>query len=156
MPSRAIVVALLACVACVTPTRSKLAPWPAESAESLASRALRACRDRRGNEGTPPHLFTTDGCSVCPDDGWVDCCIEHDFAYWCGGSADDRARADRELESCVAKGSPAMASLMWLGVRVGGAPWIPAPWRWGYGWDYPAGYAQPADPLAPDALAVIK
>jgi len=151
MPSRAIVVALLACVACVTPTRSELAPWPAESAESMRSRALLACRDRRGQEETPPHPFTTDGCSLCPDDGWVDCCVEHDIAYWCGGSADDRAQADRVLESCVAKGSPAMAPLMWLGARVGGAPWIPVPWRWGYGWDFPSGYAPTADSLADDA-----
>jgi len=36
-----------------------------------------------------------------PDDGWVACCVEHDIAYWCGGSADDRWRADNELLLCI-------------------------------------------------------
>lgn len=93
---------------------------------------------------TPPHPFTTDGCSAWPDDGWVDCCVVHDVAYWCGGSAEDRARADELLESCVASVAPRMAPVMWLGVRMGGVPWMPTPWRWGYGWDYPSGYAPPA------------
>lgn len=30
--------------------------------------------------------------------------------------------------------------MMHAGVRIGGAPWQPAPWRWGYGWDYYRAY----------------
>lgn len=36
--------------------------------------------------------FTSDGCSVFPDgtlkekDLWLSCCIEHDRAYWLGGT----------------------------------------------------------------------
>lgn len=28
-----------------------------------------------------------------------------------------------------------MGSIMYLGIRIGGSPWLPTPWRWGYGWD---------------------
>ena len=102
------------------------------------------CRARRGDAATPPHPFTTDGCSLWPDGPWVECCVLHDRAYWCGGSAEERERADRTLEACVeSAGSSATAGAMWLGVRIGGVPWWPAPWRWGYGWDYPAGYVDP-------------
>ena len=30
--------------------------------------------------------------------------------------------------------------MMQAGVRIGGAPWQPVPWRWGYGWDYYRAY----------------
>lgn len=34
-----------------------------------------------------------------------------------------------------------MASVFYSGVRMGGTPWLPTPWRWGYGWDdWPRGY----------------
>jgi hypothetical protein len=128
---------------CVTPTRSTLGgDTPADARAALLSPAAAAevCAGRRGPAGAPPHPFTSDGCSVWPDSRWVACCVEHDVAYWCGGSAQARARADRRLRQCVAARSAGMAPLMWLGVRAGGAPWMPAPWRWGYGWDYPAGY----------------
>jgi hypothetical protein len=29
---------------------------------------------------------------------------------------------------------------MFAGVRVGGSPYFPTPFRWGYGWSYPRGY----------------
>ena len=75
------------------------------------------------------------------DSTWVDCCVEHDIAYWCGGSCADRQAADRQLEECVAAhGSPTIGETMYLGVRIGGSPWVPAPYRWGYGWDWPRGY----------------
>ena len=134
----------LALSACATPTKSTLSPWPSEPAEVMASRARLDCRIRRGSAYEPPHPFTTDGCSVSPDGDWLDCCITHDLAYWCGGTSEERKLADEALKACVARVSPARAPFMWLGVRMGGAPWMPAPWRWGYGWDYPAGYANPA------------
>jgi hypothetical protein len=94
------------------------------------------CLERTGR--IPPHPFATDGCSVFPDDGWVHCCVAHDEEYWCGGSAEARSQADHRLEQCVANlDHPAIACVMHLGVRVGGAAWLPFPWRWGFGWDYP-------------------
>jgi hypothetical protein len=97
--------------------------------------------------------FTTDGCSEFPDGTprhrqiWLDCCVAHDRAYWRGGTRDERMQADLALETCVAEvGEPAIAKLMLAGVRVGGSPWWPTPYRWGYGWPWPRGYG----PLTPE------
>jgi hypothetical protein len=91
--------------------------------------------------------FTTDGCSSFPDGTiehaslWANCCIRHDFAYWQGGTYEERLTADEELESCVARaGEPTIASLMLAGVRVGGTPYLPTSYRWGYGWPFMRGY----------------
>jgi hypothetical protein len=91
--------------------------------------------------------FTTDGCSSFPDGTieqaslWENCCISHDFAYWQGGTFEERLVADEELESCVAGvGEPTIASLMLAGVRVGGTPYLPTSYRWGYGWPFMRGY----------------
>lgn len=91
--------------------------------------------------------FTTDGCSVFPDGSlfqqtlWQQCCTAHDVAYWQGGTYQQRLDADLELESCVAKvGEPEIAKLMLAGVRVGGSPYWPTSFRWGYGWKYPKVY----------------
>lgn len=91
--------------------------------------------------------FTTDGCSDFPDGTqkhktlWLACCMEHDRAYWRGGAYDERRKADRELQRCVAHvGEPGIAALMLAGVRVGGSPYWPTRFRWGYGWPWPRGY----------------
>ena len=91
--------------------------------------------------------FTTDGCSSFPDGTlehvslWTNCCIRHDFAYWKGGTYEERLTADEELEECVAGvGEPTIASLMLAGVRVGGTPYLPTSYRWGYGWPFMRGY----------------
>lgn len=136
--------ALLAC-AC-TPTVHHLEPYRSDpaAAEALEQRAQAVCT--RARRATPPHHFTTDGCSMWPDDGWVQCCVEHDIAYWCGGSADDRERADAGLRDCVARDHGAtLGRMMYLGVRVGGTPWQPFPWRWAYGWACCHGYDSPSE-----------
>ncbi len=91
--------------------------------------------------------FSTDGCSAFPDGTiaqqslWFDCCISHDLAYWKGGSFAERQQADLELGQCVARlGEPGIAQLMYHGVRIGGSPHIPTPFRWGYGWPFARGY----------------
>jgi hypothetical protein len=91
--------------------------------------------------------FTSDGCSAFPDgtfaqkELWLSCCTAHDYAYWQGGDYDDRLIADKALEQCVAKvGQPEIARLMLAGVRVGGTPYLPTTFRWGYGWSYPRWY----------------
>jgi len=91
--------------------------------------------------------FTTDGCSMFPEgtqtqkDLWLACCTNHDLAYWMGGTSDEREKADRDLKECVARaGEPEIAQLMLAGVRVGGTPYLPTPFRWGYGWPWPRGY----------------
>ena len=98
---------------------------------------------------TPPREFTTDGCSggmswawqtfakpfTKTDIPWRDCCVEHDKEYWMGGTWWERRKADEQLRQCVSRqGYPTMGWLMYLGVRVGGSPFFPFSWRWGYGW----------------------
>ncbi|RTE86968.1 FAD-binding oxidoreductase [Aliidiomarina sp. B3213] len=103
--------------------------------------------------------FTSDGCSAFPDgtfeqnELWLSCCRGHDYTYWKGGTYDQRVAADEELESCVAQvGEPEIAALMLGGVRVGGTPYLPTRFRWGYGWPYPRGYKA----LTEDELAQIR
>ncbi|GAA5213589.1 hypothetical protein ACFSJ3_03250 [Corallincola platygyrae] len=91
--------------------------------------------------------FTSDGCSAFPDgtfeqqDLWLSCCHAHDVAYWMGGTYEQREQADEELRACVADlGEPAIGLLMQAGVRVGGTPFAPTTFRWGYGWSFPRGY----------------
>lgn len=91
--------------------------------------------------------FTTDGCSAFPDGTfdqqsfWVECCIQHDIAYWKGGTYEERLIADKNLEACVTDiGKPGIASVMLNGVRAGGSPYFPTDYRWGYGWPYLRGY----------------
>ncbi len=132
-----------------------------------------------GQTHSPDELipFVTDGCSMFPDGTpsdrtlWQHCCITHDFAYYMGGTADDRAAADDALDACVsAETNDVLGSLMHAGVRIGGSPALPTPWRWGYGWNYDPvhGYrvlpddqraaaqsqidAYQANPVPPDAL----
>ena len=103
--------------------------------------------------------FTSDGCSSFPDGTfdqnklWLGCCIQHDIAYWKGGSSEEREIADQELQACVAKvGKPEIAKLMLAGVRVGGTPYLPTTFRWGYGWPYFRGYKS----LSKDDLDEVK
>ena len=74
-------------------------------------------------------------------DLWLECCIKHDREYWMGGTKAERLKADIGLRACVAAvGEPKTAELMLKGVRVGGTPYLPTSWRWGYGWRYFRGY----------------
>ena len=91
--------------------------------------------------------FSSDGCSAFPDGTyfqqqlWLSCCTVHDQAYWQGGSYPQRLEADLALRSCVAAvGEPLIAELMLAGVRVGGSPYWPTQFRWGYRWPYFHGY----------------
>lgn len=128
-----------------TPTRYRLQPYRSDEskAHELSEQASEVCAAHRGAEDLPPHPFTSDGCSLWPDCSWVGCCIDHDIAYWCGGSANDRQRADRSLRQCVAEHGPTgMGTAMYIAVRAFGIPWQPFPFRWGYGWDGIRGYEQ--------------
>ena len=74
---------------------------------------------------------------------WNDLCIEHDRAYWAGGSKRDRRIADRALMAGVTtNGHPIFAFLMWAAVRIGGHPLLPTSWRWGYGYHWPRSYTE--------------
>lgn len=103
--------------------------------------------------------FTSDGCSRFPDgtlqksDLWRSCCEAHDLAYWRGGTQEERAAADLELQRCVAgTGQEKLADIMLIGVRLGGSPWWPTSYRWGYGWPWLRGY----QPLSSEELQQVE
>jgi hypothetical protein len=138
---------LSGCSSITTPTKNTIWLDNPKALEDARKEAQQKCQEARRD--VPAHLpdneFTTDGCSMWPDGSWRKCCVIHDMPYWCGGSAEDRNDADHRLSECVAKESswPWLGSLMYAGVRFGGMPWWPVPWRWGYGWDWPPhGYEQ--------------
>ena len=86
---------------------------------------------------TVPDNFKSDGCSLFPDGSYRDCCVEHDKAYYVGGSWRRRLNADDRLFKCVAgkKGihHKVVAPFMWVGVRVRGEGFLPTRIRWGFG-----------------------
>ena len=93
--------------------------------------------------------FKSDGCSLFPDgslferDAWCECCVQHDIAYWQGGSLEQKQEADSELKACViaATDNELLAETMYQGVKYGGHPIFPNWYRWGYGWPYGRGFA---------------
>lgn len=118
---------------------------------ALVSLAIVGCS---GEPALQP--FTSDGCSLFPDRAeslgkeWCHCCLEHDVAYWQGGTRTQRQQADQRLKTCVLEstGSEALARVMYEGVRSGGGPQFPTWYRWGYGWKPNRGY----EPLVPKQL----
>ena len=94
----------------------------------------------------PERTFATDGCTLWLDGSWTGtswqkCCVEHDEAYWCGGTKEMRSQADQRLRECVAEEYATwMGVIMWSGSKVFGHPWWPVHWRWGYGHDHPLGF----------------
>jgi hypothetical protein len=81
--------------------------------------------------------FKSDGCTWFPDGNYFDCCVAHDRDYYAGGSGKQRWRSDKKLFFCVAAKpkfyNKIIAPVMWLGVRVGGAPWLKTSFSWGFG-----------------------
>lgn len=97
--------------------------------------------------------FTSDGCSMFPDgthaekDLWSECCMEHDIAYWRGGTEEDREEADERLRECVVikTGDRKLAQTIFNAVQTWGAPIYPSKYRWGYGWQYGRDYGPLTD-----------
>ncbi|MBK7392767.1 MAG: hypothetical protein IPI64_05610 [Chloracidobacterium sp.] len=82
----------------------------------------------------PPADFVGDGCSMFPDGDYGDCCQAHDRDYFRGGTKAERKASDKRLEQCVrAKGHNFLSKMIYLGVRIGGVPWLPTSFRWGFG-----------------------
>jgi hypothetical protein len=113
-------------------------------AAALEIEAAAECRAAVGPAHVPKRTFVTDGCTLWPDTSWTGiswqaCCIKHDMAYWCGGSSEQRRKADQALAQCVDDAYAAwLGPLMSTGTRAFAGRLIPAHWRWGYGHDYPA------------------
>ncbi|MDW3096437.1 MAG: hypothetical protein R8G33_12250 [Gammaproteobacteria bacterium] len=111
--------------------------------------------------------FTSDGCSLFPDsslinnDDWCECCVEHDKAYWKGGTEQQRERVDTALMRCVfiKTNDHVLANVMFEGVRFGGSPYFYNWYRWGYGWPYDRKYqslSKDEEKLADGLLAEYK
>ena len=103
--------------------------------------SLGAVAQKNSNQKTEPRTmpadFKSDKCSLFPDGDYCDCCVEHDKAYFFGGSFKERRHADIKLYKCVRakKGfhHKIIAPLMYVGVRIGGVSWLPTSFRWGFG-----------------------
>ena len=79
-----------------------------------------------GDGGAPDQLVLgsrDQGCSWSPDIAGGQCCLDHDSAYWVGGTEQDRFTADAELLACLALwGVPEeMANVYYSAVRRFGA-----------------------------------
>jgi len=126
---------------------------------SIEQVAEEFCSNKRESSGgialvkKPDYIFTTDGCTRWFDGSWASCCIVHDISYWCGGSEQERNEADRELKQCVNRKMNMMGNIMYAVVDIGGHPWLPTPWRWGYGWDdWPKNYEKSGTSLSAKEL----
>ena len=102
--------------------------------EEDIAKAEERCLQRTGE--LPAKPFTSDGCSLSPDWEVLQCCVEHDMEYWCGGTKEERKTADQVFRECVEEHSETVGTLYWIGVRGGGISYLPTPWRWGYGYKY--------------------
>jgi hypothetical protein len=143
---------VLAALACATTPREPGAPSAEE--RELVEAAEHWCEAAGYPGGEPTRPFYTDGCSMWPDGDLYRCCVEHDVAYWCGGSREDRLAADRRFRACAEVADRGQSEWVYLGVRAGGGAWMPAPWRWGYGHVYGTGYVdrceEPRGPESPN------
>ena len=108
------------------------------------------CSSGRFASNAPSALrpFASDGRSLFPDGTfsdstkWQECCVEHDLAYWQGGTEQDRRNADSQLMMCILEqtADSKLVGLIYNAVRAWGTPAFPASYRWGYGWSYGRGY----------------
>ncbi|MEK2687665.1 helicase [Bdellovibrio sp. GT3] len=102
-------------------------------------------RDYFYREGIRP--FTSDGCSMSPngiDDepyAFLECCVKHDYAYWQGGTTEQKEQADQALRTCIASHSTeTIGRIYYRAVSLGGGPQFSTQFRWGYGWEHNRGY----------------
>lgn len=92
--------------------------------------------------------FKTDGCSggvsalyqflMKKKSDIFPCCKDHDIPYWMGGTKEEKIAHDKKLNKCVTE-KTGIKFLGWLAEKIvggGGSPYLPTPWRWGYGYKY--------------------
>lgn len=110
---------------------------------------------------TPPTEFTSNGASGLisaiyrrlkhKELDWTLCAVVHDWAYYYGGPERLKREADKRLFECVKPYLGTVdAVIIWLGVHIGGAWWLPYRGsRWGYGYPYPHRGQQDGDYVTP-------
>lgn len=92
--------------------------------------------------------FANLGCSSAlnpselASDEWCGCCVEHDIAYWRGGSSMQREQADERLRDCVQRTSrnEVIADSIYKGVLDGNSKYFFTGYRWAYGWSFDRSY----------------
>lgn len=91
----------------------------------------------------PPIAFYHDGCTAFPDHlpghNFYDACLNHDIAYWLGGTEEERKRANTQLIADIRTTGPlgpVLAPIMYVAVQYGGNNWFSHQIgsEWGYGW----------------------
>lgn len=94
---------------------------------------------------TYPRPFKSDGCSfiepIYRGFGRVppgrEYCVEHDKEYWLGGTFAEFTASNLRLGMRMAEaGYPVLGFVRAVGVMLGGLPFLPLPWRWGFGRRY--------------------
>lgn len=152
--ANACMVSLIACAhpslaenALLGATSSQSSVFPVSSAQNSSQHSSQSSHPK-----SVLNPFATDGCSMWIDGTprqpslWRHCCVAHDKAYWIGGTAHERRKADQALQVCVRDlAGRMMGDYMYTFVIPGGSPYWLMPYRWGYGWSYlengmPRGY----------------
>ncbi|MFL6468165.1 MAG: hypothetical protein ACJ72Z_09445 [Pyrinomonadaceae bacterium] len=93
-------------------------------------------RAQMSSDDVLPSGQKSDGCTLIADGDIRDCCIAHDKEYFQGGTRLERRASDKRLYECVCKKGgwdKFFAPFIWLGVRIGGLPFLPTKFRWGFG-----------------------
>ena len=69
---------------------------------------------------------------------WRQCCVVHDKVYYYAGSRTEKQQADTALKNCVSEivGNKILGIVMQDAVFIGGVPYFPTTYRWGYGEDF--------------------
>ena len=98
------------------------------------------------SDGILPSGKKSDGCTLIPDGHIKPCCLIHDREYYFGGTREERRDSDKKLFNCISRKKgfhhKIFAPFIWLGVRIGGLPFLPTDFRWGFG-TKEKGYAKP-------------
>jgi hypothetical protein len=68
---------------------------------------------------------------------WRECCVVHDRAYYYGGTREEKRAADEAF-------GVLLGSTMQIAVSIGGLPYLPTSYRWGYGEDFRGTEGRPA------------
>lgn len=118
--------------------------WPAETTKEQELMALQYLEENNLTE--PPFRFEHDGCTLFPDRipgyDFREPCLAHDIAYWAGGPAIYKNRADlaflEALKHTGRLGAFVFAPLMYSAVTYFGDSWLTNLFdaEWGYGWDH--------------------
>jgi hypothetical protein len=124
------------------------------------SAANRAGPDAHEHEHDAPVPFTANGCSGFREGKFYSCCFVHDFAFWAGGSRDDRHQADVRFRQClidVTQGNlydRAIADIGFLLMILERIPGEVVNDGWGRGW--PKRSRRKYQPLSADQRALVR